>query len=96
MLRDKRPSLDDITGNRRNNPTRTSPRFSSEATRNSSLSPLAGDMAGNPFGDPGDYSFSAAEAFLDPLENDVTTFFNSRLDLVYELPSTARNRFTAR
>lgn len=90
----KRPSLNDITGNRAGNPNLET-RHSSDATRNNSMADLFGNSDGNPFGAPRDYDFFAADDYADPIEDPVT-HANSRLDLTYDLPSTVRQRFVAK
>lgn len=83
----------DLTGNKS---VQGSGGLPSAPTRNNSLDDLVGDQAGY-FGNNDDYDFYQHQKY-DCLPNvvDPATHVNSRLDLVYELPSTKRvNRFNA-
>lgn len=82
----------DITGNNLEMQTK----FASEGTRYNSLNHLQGDQS-DYFGNDNDYNFFLAPK-MDALPQvmDQVEFFNSHLDLNYDLPSTTNvGRFNA-
>lgn len=91
MGRAQRPSLDDVTGNRTENPNIGAGK-SSDPTRNLSLAQLFGNDDGNPFGVARDMDFYPEDDFAAEREGPVA-FLNSRLDLESDLPSTKGQRF---
>ena len=93
MPKDLRQSIDDITGNRANHPS-LSTRYSSDPSRNAALDQVSGESTGNMFGSSSMYAFAYSEDYFIP-EMEDATFFNSRMDLDYELPSTNGQRWSA-
>lgn len=76
----------DLTGNRgRSNPGN----YASLPTRNLQVYEHAHDHVGG----AADFDLSMEDDPTPPIENDLVTFFNSRQDLEYNLPSTRKRRF---